>query len=71
MELKGIENGEWDTNAHSMNSMNQGHGWDARATLGRGEELGRVETLNHESLAHGSLLRATIQWANKWASWFC
>jgi hypothetical protein len=40
-----IQNGNWDSDADSVSSVNQGPYWDAGATLGGGEAPGRVETL--------------------------
>jgi hypothetical protein len=40
-----IQNGDCDTDAGSVSSINQRPCWDAGAMLGRGEATGRVETL--------------------------
>jgi hypothetical protein len=40
-----IQNGNWDIDADSISSVNQGAYWDTGATLGRGEAPGRVKTL--------------------------
>jgi hypothetical protein len=40
-----IQNGDCDTDAGSVSSINQRPCWDAGAMLGRGEAPGRVETL--------------------------
>jgi hypothetical protein len=49
MELRDIQNGDWDTVADSMSSVNQEPGWDAWAMLGRGEAQGELKfgTLKH------------------------
>jgi hypothetical protein len=61
-------NGDWDTEADCMSSMNQGPCWDAGDMLGWGKAQGKAETSACLSLDWERLLNITIHWKKRWAA---